>query len=72
MPRMKKVNLTVFLFLFLTYFLFDLFSFILFFRTRVRVRVTRSCCYTAGFTSNDTGHKSHDTEKNVEGSGRIM
>ena len=38
------------------YFSFQFISFYSIFRTRVRVRVTRSCCHTAG-------HKSHDTWK---------
>ena len=49
--------------LFLFSFLFDLLHCISIFRTRVRVRVTRSHCYI-------TDHKLHDEQKNIEGSGR--
>ena len=40
------------------------------FRTRVRVRVTRSCCYTAG-PIRWHGHESHNIGKEVEGSGTM-
>ena len=42
-----KSELSCFYFLSYFYFLFNLFSYFSIFRTRVRVRVTRSCCYTA-------------------------
>ena len=38
----EKSRLNIFLIFFLIYFLYSIF------RTRVRVRVTRSCCHTAG------------------------
>jgi len=44
-------------------FLFDSFHCIPIFRTRVRVRVMRSYSHT-------TGHKPHDKQKDIEGSGR--
>ena len=47
------------------YFYFKFISFYSIFRTRVRVRVSRSYCHIAG-------HKSHDTGKDIEGSERIM
>ena len=60
MSRMKEVDLTFFYFLLSFYFLFDLFPFILFLETRVRVRVIRSRCHTAGHIRWH-GHKSYDT-----------
>ena len=65
MSKTKKVDLTFFLFSFLIYFLFLFIFFYSIFRTRVRIRVTKSRCHTAGY-------KSHDTGKDVEGSGRMM
>ena len=71
MSRIKKVDLTVFLFPFLTYFLFDLFSFILFLGLGLGLE-RQDHAVTQQVTSDDTGHKSHDAGKNVEGSGRMM
>ena len=50
MSELLKVDLIFispfhFYFILFFFFIFDLFSI---FRTRVRVRVTRSCCHTAG------------------------
>ena len=52
--RTKEVDLIFFIFPFSFYFLFDLFSFILFLEPGLGLEVTRSRCHTAG-------HKSHDT-----------
>ena len=57
------------------FFFFFLDLFFLLFKPRVRIEVTRSCCYTS-VTSDDmvtvmvTSHKV--TEKDIEDSGRIM
>jgi len=67
--RSQEVDLTFLIFSSHFYFLFNLFSSILFFRTRVRVRVVRSCCYTVGYLKRH-GQKSHNRGKNVEHSGR--
>ena len=66
--RMQRVDLVVFLFSFLLLFSVQ-FSYFSIFRTRVRVRVTRSRCYIAGYIR-WYGHRSYDTWKNVKHSGR--
>ena len=53
------------------YFLFNLFSFGLFLELGLGLEWQRSCCHTAGHIR-WYGHKSHDTWKDVKGSGRIM
>jgi len=70
MSRTKEVDLVFFYFplLFLFSFWFNFHYSI--FRTRIRVRVTRSHCHTTGYIRWH-GHKSHDTWKKVEGSGRM-
>ena len=64
MSRTKKVDLIFFLFPFLTYFLFDLFSFILFLGLGLGLE-RQDHAVTQQVTSHDAG-------KNVEGSGRMM
>ena len=71
MSRTKKVDLIFFLFSFLIYFLFDLFSFILFLELRLGLEC-QDHAVTQQVTSEDTDHKSHDVEKDVEGSRRVI
>ena len=71
MSRTQKVDLTFFLFPFLTYFLFDLFSFILFLELGLGLE-WQDHAVTQQVTSGDIGDKSHDAGKDVEGSGRMM
>ena len=67
----KESGLNIFpIFFSYFYFIFDLFFYSIF-RTRVRVRVTRSRCHTVGHIRWHS-HKSHDAWKDVEGSKRIM
>ena len=60
LSKMKVVDLTYFYVPFYSYFPFDLFSIFLILELRVRVRVTRSCCHTAGHIRWH-GHKLWDT-----------
>jgi len=53
------------------YFSFSFLFLFSIFRTRVRVKWQRSCCHMTGHIRWH-GHKSHDTKKDVEGSGRMM
>jgi len=69
--RTKEVDLNFSYFLFSFLFLFWFIFLYFIFRTRVRVRVTRSCCHTAGHIRWH-GHKSWDTWKKIEDSGRMM
>ena len=71
LSRMKEVDLVFFYFPFSFLFSFRFIFHYSIFRTSVRVRVTRSCCHTAGHIRWH-GHKSHDTWKEVEDSGRMM
>ena len=45
----ERSGLNIFIFLLSFYFLFDLFSFILFLEPGLGLEVTRSCCHTAGY-----------------------
>ena len=66
--KVDLIFISPFHFYFILFFIFDLFSII---RTRVRARVTKACCHTAGHIRWH-GHKLHDIWKNVEDSGRMM
>ena len=71
LSRTKKVDLTFFSIFFSYLFSFDLFSFILFLELGLGLE-WQDHAVTQHVTSDDTGHKSHNTEKDVKGSGRMM
>jgi len=64
-------GLNIFLFFSFISIFFSIYFLYSIFRTRVRVRVTRLCCVTAGHIRWHD-HKSHDIEKDVEDSRKMI